>query len=189
MMRALDWTPGIGQLPLSAWGAAVPYLLAAYFCWRVARKLRLFGADGRSEAQVWIAIAILFLVLGICRELDIQSVVTNYWRAIARQQGWYRDRQTIQPAIITVIGAASLACAIILLVRLWRVPRITQLAAVGTLLLLTYIAIRAVSFHPVDVLANKTVLGVRWSWIFEFAGILVVILAALRRRGRLTAGS
>jgi len=188
-MRALDWHPGIGQLPLSALAAAALYLLAAYFCWRVARRLGPSGTAGRSEAQVWIAIAILFLVLGICRELDIQSAVTNYWRAIARQQGWYANRQTIQPEIIGVIASAFLIASIAVLVVIWGQPRITRLATAGTLLLLTYISIRAVSFHPVDVLAQKTVLGMRWSWIFEFAGILVVILAALQRRARLAAGS
>jgi hypothetical protein len=188
-MRALDWHPGIGQLPFGTWGAAVLYLLAAYFCWRVARGLRPSGADGRSEAQVWIAIAILFLVLGICRELDIQSVVTNYWRAIARQQGWYANRRVIQPEIISVIGFAFLITSVFVLVVVWSQPQITRLAVAGALWLLTYIAIRAVSFHPVDVLANTRVLGFRWSWILEFTGILVVILAALRRRARLAAAS
>jgi hypothetical protein len=82
-----------------------------------------------------------------------------------------------------------LITSVFVLVVVWSQPQITRLAVAGALWLLTYIAIRAVSFHPVDVLANTRVLGFRWSWILEFTGILVVILAALRRRARLAAPS
>jgi hypothetical protein len=183
----MDWNPGAGQLPLGAWGAVALYLLTAYLCWRVARVLRPFGAVRRSEARVWIAIAVLFLVLGICREFDIQSAITDYWRSVARHQGWYGDRRSFQPVIILAIGMGFLIALVMLGKALPNLSPITQLAVMGAIMLLAYIAVRAVSLHDVDVLAGMTVLGLRLGWIMEFSGIFMVILAARRRHARIAA--
>jgi hypothetical protein len=132
-----------------------------------------------------MAIAIVFLILGLCRELDIQSTITDYWRTVARYQGWYGDRRSFQPVMIIAIGVGSMVGAIVLMRSLPGLSPFAQLASVGTFILMAYIAVRAVSFHHVDVLARQTFLGLRLSWFMEFAGILVVIVAALRRRARL----
>jgi hypothetical protein len=42
--------------------------------------------------------------------------------------------------------------------------------------------IRAASFHHVDRLIGRTVLGFRWNWILEMGGIGLVLLASQWRR-------
>jgi hypothetical protein len=188
-MRAFDWHPGTEPLSLGAWGAVVLYLFSAYFCWRVARELRPIGVAARSEVLVCGTIATLFLVLGIFRELDFQPIVIGFGREMAQHQGWYGDRRVIQPVIIGVIGIAFLIAAIVLMKLAWGLPLITRLAVVGTLMLLTYIAVRMVSLHHVDVVAHQRLLGLRLSWIVEIGGMGAVILAAHVRRARIIAGS
>jgi hypothetical protein len=42
--------------------------------------------------------------------------------------------------------------------------------------------IRAASFHHVDRLIGRTVLGFRWNWILEMGGIGLVLLASQWRQ-------
>ena len=188
-MRAFDWHPGIEHVSLVAWGAAVLYLFTAYFCWRAARAPRSVGAGARSEPLVWGTIAVLFLLCGIFRGSEFQPAVIDYGRDMAHMQGWYDYRHIIQPVIIGVIGIASLIATIVLLKILWGMPPPTQLAVGCTLMLLSYIAVRTVSLHPVDAIAHSRILGLRLSWIFEIGIMVVVTLAARRRRARVTTGS
>lgn len=188
-MRAFDWHPGIEHVSLVAWGAAVLYLFTAYFCWRAARAPRSVGVAARSEPLVWGAIACLFVLLGLFRGAEFQPTVVDYGRDMAHIQGWYEYRHIIQPYIIGVIGIASLIAAIVLLKLLWGLPPPTQLAVGCTLMLLTYIAVRIVSLHPVDAVAHTRILGVRLSWIFEIGILVVVIFAARQRRSTVTAGN
>jgi hypothetical protein len=48
------------------------------------------------------------------------------------------------------------------------------LALSGLIFLLSFVLIRAASFHHVDVLINQTALGLRWNWILELSGIGLV---------------
>ena len=57
-----------------------------------------------------------------------------------------------------------------------------RLLAGGMLFLLTFIAVRAISFHHVDRFIGTAVLGIRMNWVFELTGIFLVGLAAARAR-------
>jgi hypothetical protein len=49
----------------------------------------------------------------------------------------------------------------------------------GLFLLLTFIVVRAISFHHVDEFIKVRVAGVRMNWLLELSGILLVMLAAV----------
>lgn len=70
-----------------------------------------------------------------------------------------------------------------------RVDRWAGLALVGLVVLLTFVAIRAASFHYVDALIGKRYIGVRVNHLLELGGISIIAVAALgaRRAGRSTA--
>jgi hypothetical protein len=45
-------------------------------------------------------------------------------------------------------------------------------------MILAFVVIRASSFHHVDVLLASTLGGLRWNWILELSGIMVVGVSA-----------
>lgn len=181
-MREFNWTPGIGDPTVGGWLTVALYLVTAVVCWQVARRLRESSAgDTRSEAFAWSAIAILFVMLGINKQLDLQSAVTEIGRVLAHAQGWYERRGTVQLLFVAAIGGICLLAAVIFLLLIRKAPAVTWLAAGGTIAVLAFVGIRAASFHHVDRFIGMTVLGLRWNWILEMGGILTVLFAGRRR--------
>lgn len=180
-MKDFNWSPGIGDPSFAGWLTVALYLVAAVVCWRVARRLAGSDAGTRSEAFVWRVIAILFLALGINKELDLQSAFTEIGRAVALAQGWYERRETVQFYFIVLVAAVCLLVAATLVMLIRKSPAATWLAVLGTTVVLVFVAIRAASFHHVDRFIGTTMLGLRWNWILEIGGILLVLIAGWRR--------
>lgn len=181
-MRGFNWTPGIGDPTVIGWLTVALYLVTAFLCWRVARRLGSIGAGVRSEAFVWAAIAILFLALGINKQLDLQSALAEIGRHIALRQGWYERREIVQLYFIEGVAAVCLLATATLVVLIRNAPTAAWLAVLGTGVVLAFVAIRAASFHHVDRFIGTTVLGLRWNWILEIGGILIVLIAGWRRK-------
>ena len=180
-MKEFNWTPGIGDPTPIGWLTVALYLVTAVVCWRIARRLRDPGAATGSEAPVWAAIAILFLALGINKQLDLQSALTEIGRVLAHAQGWYDRRGYVQLVFVIAVGVVCIFAAMVFLFLIRRAPAVTWLAALGTILVLAFVAIRAASFHHFDEFIGTTVLGLRWNWVLEIGGILIVLVAGWLR--------
>src|SRR5947208_14886073 len=99
-----NWTPGIGDPTLAGWLTVALYLVAAVLCWRLARQAGLKNAVRSRERRTWRAISVLFLALGINKQLDLQTALTEAGRVLAHYQGWYEQRQLVQLAFITLVA-------------------------------------------------------------------------------------
>lgn len=172
-----NWSPGIGDPTVVGWLAVALYLLAALASYFVLIELGA-SAPEQQERFVWRVFLLLFLLLGINKQLDLQSALTETGRYIARQQGWYDHRQKFQFVLICVIAAAFVATLVggIALLRTSSWP--TRIALFGVGLVLTYVAMRAVSFHQVDAFFSTRLAGVRWAAVIEIGGLVVVLVAA-----------
>ena len=186
-MRVFDWSPGIGDPTLLGWVTVGLYFTTAWLSWRMIQKLRAIGRNDEHEITIWRIIALLFLVLGINKQLDLQSAVTAIGRQIALHQGWYGRRETVQFAFIAAVVGICLAMLGYLLRRGLPSIRSNWLAILGTASVLAYVLIRAASFHHVDRIIGQTILGARWNWVLEIGGIAVVLIAGLRRQRLLVA--
>jgi hypothetical protein len=177
-MAQFNWSPGIGDPTIGGWVTVVLYFLAMTSCWVTSRKLDY----GQQERRIWSSIAILFLGLGINKQLDIQTAFTDAGRIIAMTQGWYGERREVQFVFIIFITIICLIALIILLAWARRAPAPTWFAFFGTTLVIGFVIIRAASFHHIDEFLGKTVLGFRWNWILEMGGISVVLIASQWRQ-------
>ncbi len=187
-MVEFRWSPGIGDPTLGGWITVFLYLVTAYWCWRVANDVGAEGHATRWETRAWRILALLFVALGINKQLDLQSALTEIGRVLAYYQGWYENRRTVQFAFIGVVGGLCLIAALALLAMIWKAPPPTWLAAGGTMLILLFVGVRAASFHHIDELIDTRVLGLRLNWILEMGGILLVLLATHWRRATIAAG-
>jgi hypothetical protein len=176
-----NWTARIGDPTIGGWVTVVLYLLAAGSCWISAQKLGLEDV-GSNERRAWWAISVLFLALGINKQLDLQTALTEAGRVLAHYQGWFEQRQFVQLAFIALVAIICLIAAITLLLWTRSAPIPTRLALIGTTIVLGFVLIRAASFHHVDRFIGQKILGLRWNWILEMSGISLVLFASQWRQ-------
>jgi len=173
-----NWRPGIGDPTIGGWVTVLLYFLAVISCWKTARNSYL------SDWKVWYAISVLLFAMGINKQLDLQSALTELGRVLAYQEGWYANRQTVQ---LYFIAAVAFVCGwgvIALIVDARRAPLPTWLALLGATFLIAFVVIRAASFHHIDRLITSSIFGFRWNWILEMGGIIVVLLASRWRQNQ-----
>jgi hypothetical protein len=180
-MTHFNWSPRIGDPTIGGWVTVALYLLAAVSCWISARELVLEDIAS-NERRAWWAISALFLALGINKQLDLQSALTETGRVLAHYQGWFEQRQLVQLAFIALVAIICLIAAIALLLWTRSAPTPARLALIGTSMVLGFVLIRAASFHHVNQFIGQRILGLRWNWILEMSGISLVLFASQWRQ-------
>ena len=170
------WSPGIGDPTPIGWVTVFLYALAAWQSYHVATG-KLSQSQG-SERIFWWVLALGLTALGINKQLDLQSALTEIGRIAASQQGWYAKRREVQ--IQFIYGVATFACVIAFAMGVLarKHPLGTKLALLGSVFLLAFVVIRAASFHHFDQFIRNEYLGFQMNWILEIGGIGIIILGA-----------
>jgi hypothetical protein len=126
----------------------------------------------------------MLVLLGTNKQLDLQTLLTQFGRDLAREQGWYEQRRAFQQLFIAGVAAGGLAgiCLVVWLLcgRLWR----NSLALIGTLFLLCFVLVRAASFHHIDQFLKLRTFAVPLHSILELGGIACIMLAVIIRSSR-----
>lgn len=185
----VHWTPGIGDPSLMGWATVVLYGGAALLCWSASGAADPSGGSilerglwGRRERgrdrRFWRCLALVFAVLAINKQLDLQSLLTELARIEALGHGWYDDRRFWQVAFIAGLTLCGLAAALAGAIVLRRRPAPVRLALAGLLFTLCFVVARAASFHHVDRFLAARIGGWHMNWLLEWAGILTVAGAA-----------
>jgi hypothetical protein len=171
-----QWRPGIGDPTIMGWVTVVGYFMAAILCGRC-----FFLPPAKSKERVfWGLLFFAMFCLGINKQLDLQTWLTLTARKMARSEGWYEQRRLVQVIFIFFVGVAG----ILSFYAIWKVAqasRKNRLALAGFLFLVTFVIIRAASFHHVDWFLKYDIGGMRMNWIFELTGIALIAAAAWER--------
>lgn len=177
------WHPGIGDPTALGWVTVAAYLVAAIACALASRREPMTDGTRRPAgrpSRFWLLLAALMLALGINKQLDLQSLVTQTGRDVVRALNLYSGRREIQMGFIAVVILICLATVTGLLWVSRRTLRRRGTAIAGMMFILGFVMIRASSFHHVDAFLGAQLVGLRWNWILELGGISVVAAAALR---------
>jgi hypothetical protein len=173
MVRAFVHDPGA-----LAWFVVAAYLIAAFLAFRAA------SATAGRERGFWVATGIVMVLLGINKQLDLQSDVTDFARTAAHSEGWYSWRRDVQGVFLLLMALGTAAVAMLL----WRWLRNSsvsaKIAAMGLVILLAFIFLRAASFHHIDYWVTVPIAGMRSGWWLELLGIAVIGWAAATYGGR-----
>ena len=164
------------QGPL-AWFVVAGYLIAAFLAFRAA------SATAARERAFWLATGIVMVLLGLNKQLDLQSDLTDLARTAAHSEGWYSLRRDVQGLfLLMALGTAAIAAL------MWRWLRDSshsaKVAALGLVILLAFIFVRAASFHHIDYWVTIPIGGMRSGWWLELLGIAVIGWAAATYRSR-----
>ena len=177
------WQPAIGDPTLMGWVTVVAYGATALLAFVSARTLRRDRARSAIEGDLsrfWATLALFLLLLGINKQLDLQTLFTQLARDLALAQGWYEERRRYQLTFIGAVVVAGVLGTVGLAFALRRIAAQIWLALVGIGFLVSFVLVRAASFHHVDLLLRAG--HVRLNWVFELTGIGLIALAALRAR-------
>ncbi|MEQ8540475.1 MAG: hypothetical protein RIB93_23850 [Coleofasciculus sp. D1-CHI-01] len=176
------WQPGIGDPTFMGWFTVVAYFITALLCLISALPHRLvFPLQRVSQIRwLWGFFAILLLLLGINKQLDLQSLVTVVGKELALSQGWYQQRRMVQTQFILGIVMAALVLVSVIGRAIYAERQTYRLALLGLMFLSCFIVIRASSFHHIDALIGWQVVGLRMNWILEIGGIACIAIAAIR---------
>lgn len=181
-----NWSPGIGDPSLGGWFTFLLYVVAGWTTWRLLREWKeLHTCTQRYEHWFWRALFIGLTLLGINKQLDLQSALTEIGRILADKQGWYADRRQLQMAFIAGIAMLGLTLFAVTLHLTWGAPASTLWALLGGTGLLVFVIIRAASFHHVDAVLGHRFSGLRINWLLETGALLVIIGSAMQRRRQL----
>ncbi|MCU0910291.1 MAG: hypothetical protein MUE98_02775 [Rhodobacteraceae bacterium] len=137
------------------------------------------------ERVFWIGLALAMVLLGLNKQLDLQTALTDITRCVAIAEGWYDRRAGLQRGAVAAVAAGALAVAALLLIWLAPILRRTAVPALGFVLLMGFIVLRAMSFHKIDALLGTPVLATRAHRLIELAALALIVLgtvAALLRR-------
>ncbi len=178
------WYPGIGDPSIGGWVTVAGYCGAALLAYRALRlhSRHQSGSapeDARTLALFWFLVLCAMLLLGINKQLDLQSWLTQVGRDLAKAQGWYAERQSVQTAFIEILVVCGLTGMGLLALMLRRVLRHVTGAVLGLGFLVTFVAVRAASFHHVDRWLGAGV--VRLNWMLELGGLGLIALSAWRQ--------
>jgi hypothetical protein len=178
-IRHMRWHPEIGDPSLMGWLTVAAYGLAALTAAAAARRAGRAPGLAKGSRGMWLLIAALMTLLCINKQLDLQSLFTDIGRVFSHKQGWYEHRREFQKwFVLCVLGLSSLG-TLTFIIRFRRFWQTHCLLAAGLMFLLTFIAVRAVSFHHFDVFLRSGVAGVRMNWFLELSGIGLIWLAAI----------
>lgn len=172
---AQRWSPGIGDPNLTGWLTVAAYLACAGLAFGVRRRAQLAG----RERAFWAMIAGLMVFLAINKQLDLQSALTATGRCVAQLQGWYAERRNFQRHFIQALLLGTLILLAIGLYLMRKHLRRNGLAVAGITVVAAFVAVRAVSFHHFDLLISQSFMDLRFNFIFEIAGLVLISLNAV----------
>jgi hypothetical protein len=178
------WHPGIGDPTAIGWITVLAYFTAALLCAAAQRREKA----GPRPRPFWLAVTVLLVLLGINKQLDLQSLFTQVLRDRARAHGWYEQRREFQTLFIFAIAAIGAAFLAALPYVMRHQPRARNITLAGLVFLYCFILVRASSFHHVDWALSRTFFCIRLNWVLELGGIIIAAAGALLVMRRQQAG-
>lgn len=172
------WHAGIGDPTIFGWITVLAYTVAVMRCSFNASSSKKLG----ENYFFWLYLAMFLFLLGINKQLDLQSWFTQTMKDSAQAHGWYEHRRPMQTMFIALLGFGMLTALVSLRIFLTNSWRKYKLALVGIVLLCTFILMRAASFHHFDLFINNGIVGIKTNVLLEIGAILLIILAPRRCR-------
>lgn len=166
-----QWHAGIGDPTVFGWLTVLVYLVAVKRCNAKVKELKFLGGD----YQFWLYLGTFLFLLGINKQLDLQSWFTEVMRDRAKTYGWYQYRKSLQIAFLLSMSLGTLTALISLrlfLANSWWRYKITLL---GIMLLCAFILMRTASFHHFDLFIGHKILGLTVNVLLENGALLLII--------------
>jgi hypothetical protein len=170
------WHPTIGDPTFVGWFTVGSYFTCAMMAFWAALTNK---KTDRGSFLFWSMISILMILLGINKQLDLQSLLTEVGRQIARHQGWMDQRRVVQFWFVVFFGTTAIISFLSFIFIMRDLFKRFMLSFIGLFFLISFIIIRAASFHHFDKILQLTLLDFKMNWLFELTGIYTIFAAGI----------
>lgn len=180
MLAAITWKPGINDPTVIGWVATIGYGLAAYFCLMRWFHSRRNHPEGRALSTTWLLLAVGLLLLGLNKQLDLQTLLVQSGRQTTIALGWFEERRKLQFTFALLFGTIVITLFAVSVRRYGNFFRKHLLATIGTGLILSYVLLRSASVNHLGEGSGKKHHAIQQHWvnIIELAGIACVLICA-----------
>ena len=170
------WKLGVGDPSYEGWAICILYLLASVMSWFRCRSFRESDPD---YSRLWIFISGGLLFLGINKQLDLQTIISDIGRWIATELSLMEQRHIFKIVfmlLLLIIGLWFLFRFKAKIIKMFHKEKFTVL---GLALLMAFIFLRATSFHILSDEVNEILNSFRFFLIFELMALMVIIFSLL----------
>jgi hypothetical protein len=176
------WRPGIGDPTFIGWFITAAYLITSVFCGICAWRTDRISSVNRFRYYrlFWWGLAVIMLIMGMNKQLDLQCLFIAVVKKMALAQGWYSQRRILQICFVAVFAVFGLIVLILLGWKLKQLWRQYGLALLGILLLVAFIAVRAAPVNHVAKNPNWRLVLRLINYVLELTGIGLVGISALK---------
>lgn len=164
------------------WLTVLDYVLAFVLTGLAAAK------DSRN-AGFWATACLFMLLLGGGKAMNIEPLVADMLRDVARHGGWYEVRRPYQEIIIALVAVSALAVGLALGFRKRRARWEVKLAGFALVALATFLGVESASLHAIDAKLHIRIIGFSATGLAKNAFILLVAASAASVVGWLVSGS
>lgn len=176
IMTLGKWKPGIGDPSLMGWFTVFSYYLVAAICLLKVTSMKL--PPGGKYRQFWGFICFALIIMGLIKQFNLLSAVTETGRIIVVSCGWMEHHRIIQAWTMVLICFTGLIVTGILYRRLSQSFSIREkMAVIGLAYLTLFVVLRAVSLHQFGTVLSYEIRGARVNWIAELFGIYCICLS------------
>ena len=110
-----NWNPRIGDPTVIGWVTVGAYFLAALLLWIQRRQAPMLHQEHLwTHRRFLLFFAGSMFALGINKQLDVQTWLTNVGRDISKAHGWWDNRRVAQAIVLAGIIAGC--CGLMLVV-------------------------------------------------------------------------
>ncbi|MEQ8152584.1 MAG: hypothetical protein ABRQ32_06740 [Smithellaceae bacterium] len=184
VMNIGAWKPGIGDPSFMGWFTVFSYYLVASLC--LLKMISRALLPGKKAWLFWAFMCLTMIVLGIIKQYNMLSAVTEMWRLIARHGGWMEQRWIFQVGAMILFFVISVIFSTFLYRRSLQFFSVQEkIAAFGLVYLVLFVGLRAISLHQFGMVLGWEIWGVRINWIAELFGIYWICFAIFRPRPRI----
>lgn len=169
------WQLGVSDPSILSWLVVILYLFVAiisYQCIKLSRKVN-------KPIIFWVIITLMLIFLGLNKQLDFQTLITQIGRDIAKSHNLYQGRRQLQ--VQFVIGLISIFTISLVYLNyklkgLWAEYRLVLL---GIIVLFSYVFVRAASFYHMGSLIGVNMLGKHVIAGIEVLAIMLIGIGTL----------
>jgi hypothetical protein len=152
----------------------VPWLVVGGYA--AALLLAVCAVRGTADAgtrKFWWLTAAVLLILGMNKQLDLQTQLTSLGRSLVREKGWYDNRRAVQLLFVLCGGLVASGLGAWLVRLTARAASTARLSLAGVFLLGCFVILRAISFYHVDAQLGVRLVGANLHVVLEVLGIAV----------------
>lgn len=167
-----------GHLTALGWTTLALYLAASLVSFRAAVVCR--SQDSATTRRAWVWLGVILAVLGLNKEIDLQTLLIELGRQLAFSEHLYKYRLQFHTVFFLGFVLLLVGWLTVTLLRspakIQRLVRQLPLVAIGCASICAYIVIRAASIDHVDQILGFDFEHIPFLWLLEAGGLLLIIV-------------